>query len=140
MDALTASPDFIRANEDSAAQRLSSTSRLIQRRPTSFFEFGLPSPPWMAYALSNKFMQFDDPSVIEALSEEWAWILPPINQVLAVSTMGNVFLKCEDQITGGSARKSLPLRPSRERLESLMRFIRTPNTRKTGRWPAWSLI
>jgi hypothetical protein len=24
------------------------TSRLIQRRATSFFEFGLPFPPWMA--------------------------------------------------------------------------------------------
>ena len=42
-------------------------------------------------------MKFDGPSVIEALSEEWAWILPPINQVLAVSPMGNVFLKCDDQ-------------------------------------------
>ncbi len=27
---------------------LSTTSRLIQRRVTSFFEFGLSSPPWMA--------------------------------------------------------------------------------------------
>ena len=42
-------------------------------------------------------MQFDGPSVIEALSEEWAWILPPINQVLAVSSMGNVFVECNDQ-------------------------------------------
>ena len=42
-------------------------------------------------------MQFDGPSVIEALSEEWSWILPPITQVLAVSSMGNVFLKCNDQ-------------------------------------------
>lgn len=42
-------------------------------------------------------MQFNGPSVIEALSEEWAWILPPISQVLAVSAMGNVFLKCDDQ-------------------------------------------
>ena len=42
-------------------------------------------------------MQFDGPSVIEALSEEWSWILPPMTQVLAVSSMGNVFLKCNDQ-------------------------------------------
>ncbi len=42
-------------------------------------------------------MQFDGPSVIEALSDEWAWILPPINQVFAVSAMGNVFLSCDDQ-------------------------------------------
>ena len=31
------------------AQRLSSTRRHIQRRATSFFEFGVPTPPWMAY-------------------------------------------------------------------------------------------
>jgi hypothetical protein len=29
------------------------TSRLIQRRATSFFEFGLPSPPWMAYTFDK---------------------------------------------------------------------------------------
>ena len=32
----------------SAAQRLSSTRRSIQRRVTLLFEFGLPSPPWMS--------------------------------------------------------------------------------------------
>jgi hypothetical protein len=30
------------------------TSRLIQRRVTSQFEFGLPSPPWMAYTFAKK--------------------------------------------------------------------------------------
>jgi hypothetical protein len=29
------------------------TSRHIQRRATSFFEFGLPSPPWMAYTFAK---------------------------------------------------------------------------------------
>ncbi|MCU0777761.1 MAG: hypothetical protein MUF86_08845, partial [Akkermansiaceae bacterium] len=36
-----------------AAQRLCSTRRSIQRRATSFFEFGLPSPSWMAYTLDE---------------------------------------------------------------------------------------
>src|ERR1035437_823809 len=32
------------------------TSRLIQRRATSLFEFGLPFPPWMAYTFGKKYM------------------------------------------------------------------------------------
>jgi hypothetical protein len=32
----------------------STTSQLIQRRVTSFFEFGLSSPPWMAYTFAER--------------------------------------------------------------------------------------
>ncbi|MCW1921037.1 DUF1851 domain-containing protein [Luteolibacter arcticus] len=42
-------------------------------------------------------MQFDEPKVIEALSQEWGWILPEIRTVMAVSTMGNVFLADSQQ-------------------------------------------
>ena len=42
-------------------------------------------------------MQFDEPKVIEALSAEWSWILPTIDTVVAVSSMGNVMLRDEAQ-------------------------------------------
>jgi hypothetical protein len=42
-------------------------------------------------------MTFDEPKVIEALSEEWGWILPRISRVMAVSSMGNVFLADDQQ-------------------------------------------
>ena len=42
-------------------------------------------------------MQFDEPKVIEALKTGWSWILPPISRVLAVNSMGNVFLSDNDQ-------------------------------------------
>ncbi len=32
------------------------TNRLIQRRARSFFEFGLPTPPWMAYIIRQEIM------------------------------------------------------------------------------------
>jgi hypothetical protein len=37
-------------------------------------------------------MKFDEPRVIEALNAEWRWIVPPVRAVMAVSSMGNVFL------------------------------------------------
>ena len=37
-------------------------------------------------------MQFDEPRVIDALIAEWGWIVPQINAVMAVSSMGNVLL------------------------------------------------
>ncbi len=42
-------------------------------------------------------MQFDELKVIEALNAEWSWILPRIAAVVAVSSMGNVMLRDEDQ-------------------------------------------
>lgn len=42
-------------------------------------------------------MQFDEQKVIEALNAEWSWILPKINAVVAVNSMGNVMLRDEDQ-------------------------------------------
>ena len=42
-------------------------------------------------------MQFDEPKVIEALNAEWSWILPKIDAVVAVNSMGNVMLRDEDQ-------------------------------------------
>lgn len=38
-------------------------------------------------------MQFDAPKVLEALNAEWRWVLPEIDSVLAVSSMGNVLLR-----------------------------------------------
>lgn len=38
-------------------------------------------------------MQFDEPKVIEALTTEWRWILPGIDTVIAVTSMGNVMLR-----------------------------------------------
>jgi hypothetical protein len=37
-------------------------------------------------------MQFDARRVIEALNAEWRWILPSIEEVVAVSCMGSVLL------------------------------------------------
>ena len=42
-------------------------------------------------------MQFDEPKVIEALNAEWRWILPTIDAVVAVNSMGNVMLRDVDQ-------------------------------------------
>ena len=36
--------------------------RLIQRRATFFFEFGLPSPPWMAYSFCKDMNPYTPPS------------------------------------------------------------------------------
>ena len=41
-------------------------------------------------------MQFDEPKVIEALNAEWGWILPHIDTVIAVNSMGNVMLRDVD--------------------------------------------
>lgn len=38
-------------------------------------------------------MQFDAPKIIEALNAEWRWILPVIDEVIAVNSMGNVMLR-----------------------------------------------
>ena len=38
-------------------------------------------------------MQFDELKVIEALTAEWRWILPVIDTVIAVNSMGNVILR-----------------------------------------------
>jgi hypothetical protein len=42
-------------------------------------------------------MQFDAPRVIEALNAEWRWILPSIDEVVAVNCMGNVLLRDGNQ-------------------------------------------
>ena len=42
-------------------------------------------------------MQFDEPKVIEALNAEWSWILPTIDAVVAVNSMGNVMIRDVDQ-------------------------------------------
>ena len=42
-------------------------------------------------------MQFEEPKVIEALNAEWGWILPTIDAVVAVNSMGNVMLRDETQ-------------------------------------------
>ena len=41
-------------------------------------------------------MQFDEQKVIEALNAEWGWILPAIDAVVAVNSMGNVMLRDGD--------------------------------------------
>ncbi|MEZ5300721.1 MAG: DUF1851 domain-containing protein [Verrucomicrobiales bacterium] len=38
-------------------------------------------------------MEFDEAKVKEALSAGWRWILPPIDVVIAVNSMGNVMLR-----------------------------------------------
>lgn len=40
-----------------AAAKSANGSRSIRRRVPSFFEFGLPVPPWMSYTLAKKVMQ-----------------------------------------------------------------------------------
>ncbi len=40
-------------------------------------------------------MQFDPPKVAEAIREEWGWAVSGIDEVMAVSSMGNVLLSDE---------------------------------------------
>gem|GEM_PF-585454 len=48
------------------------------------------TPRWHTYNVH-------EPKVIEALNAEWSWILPTIDAVVAVNSMGNVMLRDEEQ-------------------------------------------
>jgi hypothetical protein len=44
-----------------------------------------------------KEMHFNEVKVTEALNAEWRWVLPVIDAILAVNSMGNVILRDENQ-------------------------------------------
>lgn len=107
------------------------TSWLIQRRATSLFEFGLLSPPWMAYTLGNEFMSaithLSEPRIHDSICSEEEF-------VEFASSLGRPV-----PLANGSVVKTLRVSPSREaRSNSLSQRFGTgsfPFHTDTAFWP-----